>query len=360
MKRHLFLLFAILAILVSPAHGALSKANFAWGTLSSAIAIADIEDDTFTVTMGTNSGALPASGEFLITVFSASCSNPETCANREIIRIKSRSGTTLTIKTRDQESTTHTATWSTGANFVHSPTAAVDNDNYYQKTEIDTQGEVETIWGVTLATDTELADKADLLHAAAHADGGADAIAPDISQLLFTGWTAGSLLYYDGAAPAELTHVANCIVGYNASNSLVCSTTSTVLPAEVIKTASATLTTTEVFGTIISNYEETDDADLILTLPDLDSYPGANFVYHIATAMATNDTCLKAAADNAFTLGTTEGADNGCICNTAPTKYDKLTCYAATSGAGAITNVCVATQGTSWAIVADNTGDCPD
>jgi len=36
-----------------------------------------------------------------------------------------------------------------------------DLDLYYLKTAIDTQGEVETIWGVTLATDTEISTKVD-------------------------------------------------------------------------------------------------------------------------------------------------------------------------------------------------------
>lgn len=128
---------------------------------------------------------------------------------------------------------------------------------------------------------------------------------------------------------------------------------------EVIKTASATLTLTEVASTLISNYGETDDADLILTLPDLDTYQGSNFIYRIETAMATNDTCVKAAADNAFMLAGAAGADNGCICNAAPAVGDKLTCVVWTNGASTVVIDCEATRGT-WAIVADATGDCPD
>jgi len=128
---------------------------------------------------------------------------------------------------------------------------------------------------------------------------------------------------------------------------------------EIIKTADATLTLAEVSGTFLSNYGETDDADLILTLTDLDLYPGANFLYRIEAAMATNDTCIKAAADNAFMLDGSAGADNGCICNTAPAVGDKLTCAAFTNGASTVVIDCEGTRGT-WAIVADNTGDCPN
>jgi hypothetical protein len=128
---------------------------------------------------------------------------------------------------------------------------------------------------------------------------------------------------------------------------------------EVIKVASASLTLQEVAGTVISNYGETDDADLILTGPDIDTYGGASFVYNIVAAMATNDTCVKAAADNLINFEGTNGAANGCVCNAAPALGDKLTCYSLTTGAGATDWFCEGTRGT-WAAVADNTGDCPD
>jgi len=128
---------------------------------------------------------------------------------------------------------------------------------------------------------------------------------------------------------------------------------------EIIKTASATLTAYETNGTVISNYGETDDADLILTGNDVDTLPGHSFVYNIVAAMATNDTCFKAAADNLLNFEGTSGADNGCICNAAPSLGDKLTCYALTTGASAADWFCEGTRGT-WAAVADNTGDCPD
>jgi hypothetical protein len=129
--------------------------------------------------------------------------------------------------------------------------------------------------------------------------------------------------------------------------------------AEVIKTASATLTELEVSGTVITNYGETDDANLILTIPDLDAAPGANFIGKVATAMSTYDFCYKAAADNAFVLDGTAGADNGCICNATPALRDKLVCVATTSAAGAVEIDCETTRGT-WALVADNTGSCPN
>jgi len=44
-----------------------------------------------------------------------------------------------------------------GSNLYQNGNAVIDTSTGYLKTEIDTQGEVETIWGVTLATDTELA-----------------------------------------------------------------------------------------------------------------------------------------------------------------------------------------------------------
>jgi hypothetical protein len=131
------------------------------------------------------------------------------------------------------------------------------------------------------------------------------------------------------------------------------------LSKEVVKTASATLEALEVSGTVITNYGETDDANLVLTLPDLDTTPGANFIGKVSTAMSTYDVCFKAAADNAFVLDGTAGADNGCICNATPTLRDKLACVATTSAAGAVEIDCETTRGT-WALVADNTGSCPN
>jgi hypothetical protein len=128
---------------------------------------------------------------------------------------------------------------------------------------------------------------------------------------------------------------------------------------EVIKTASATLTTSETNGQLITNYGETDDADLILTSHDIDTFPGNSFVYNIVTTMATNDTCFKAAADNLINFEGTNGADNGCVCNASPTLGNKLTCYALTTGASVADWYCEGTRGT-WVAVADNTGDCPD
>lgn len=60
--------------------------------------------------------------------------------------------------------TTHLSTadqiydWVAGNPFSWITNAVSDLSNYYLKTEIDTQGEVETIWGVSLATDGELSD----------------------------------------------------------------------------------------------------------------------------------------------------------------------------------------------------------
>lgn len=111
----------------------------------------------------------------------------------------------------------------------------------------------------------------------------------------------------------------------------------------------------------MSNYGETDDANLVLTLPDIDTYAGIRFKVHAATDMTTNDWCIKAAADNKFYLGGTAGADNGCICldNGNFDVGDELNCYTATNGASVTDIFCVATVG-AWTAVADNTGSCPD
>jgi hypothetical protein len=128
---------------------------------------------------------------------------------------------------------------------------------------------------------------------------------------------------------------------------------------EFTKTATATLELLEVSGTVVTNYGETDDANLVLTLPDLDAYPGTNFIGKVSTAMPTYDFCFKTAADNAFVLDGTAGADNGCICNATPALRDKVACVATTTAAGAVEIDCETTRGT-WALVADNTGSCPN
>jgi len=128
---------------------------------------------------------------------------------------------------------------------------------------------------------------------------------------------------------------------------------------EVIKAASATLTAAESNGTTITNYGETDDAHLILTLPDLDTTPGANFLLTTVTDMTTYDFGIKAAADNHFILDGVAGADNGCILAADPAPYDKLSCVAITNGSSTVYIDCETVRGT-WAIVADNTGSCPN
>jgi len=129
---------------------------------------------------------------------------------------------------------------------------------------------------------------------------------------------------------------------------------------EVVKTSNATLSLDEMTGRFITNYGETDDADLILTASDIDTSIGHTFIYTIVSAMTTNDTCFKAAADNKINFeGTAQTADNGCICNELPGLGDELACYNVTIGASQSNWFCKATMGT-WVAVEDNVGDCPD
>jgi len=197
-----------------------------------------------------------------------------------------------------------------------------------------------------------------------------DSLLDDILGLTLTN---GDILYYNGTHIVQLdSGTANYVLQANGaaapswSGSLSVSAidlTDADLNAklyEVIKTSDATLTDKEVSGTSITNYAETDDADLILTGPDIDTAPGRNFILTIVTAMATYDMCFKASADNLINLDGTAGADNGCVCNSTPTAGDTIACYGVTTGASVADWMCKTITGTTWAAVADATGSCPD
>jgi hypothetical protein len=71
---------------------------------------------TFDVTPDAASKALPASN-FVIVLYDATYNSASEDANREIIKITSRSSNTLTISARDQEGTTHSGDWAIGAKY---------------------------------------------------------------------------------------------------------------------------------------------------------------------------------------------------------------------------------------------------
>jgi hypothetical protein len=119
----------------------LGKTNFGYSTTESLIETNDAEDDTFTIESGTGS-RFPSGTEFLIVVYSSSCSKPATCASREIIRIKSRSGTTLTIKARDQEGTSHSTDWGIGSKIDHMATAGTFTEMENAINDITATGDV--------------------------------------------------------------------------------------------------------------------------------------------------------------------------------------------------------------------------
>lgn len=93
--------------------------NFCFGTIGvGGITNIQGEDTTFLVVPNTTSGTLPATGEFIIVIYTSSCSTPHQCAAREGIRIKSRSANTLTIKTRNVVGDGGQQAWLAGDKYI--------------------------------------------------------------------------------------------------------------------------------------------------------------------------------------------------------------------------------------------------
>jgi hypothetical protein len=117
-------------------HASLAWSNAAWGTInvSNILSDAEGENSTFAVDLNTYSGTFPSSGEFLVQVYSSSCTSYINCSAREIVRVKAVSGTgpyTLTIKARNQEGTTHSGNWGSGSKVTHAFTAGAFSEFGY-------------------------------------------------------------------------------------------------------------------------------------------------------------------------------------------------------------------------------------
>jgi len=132
----LFLLLSLFCVTNSFAAIDWTYSNFAYTNMgSNVISDAETEDDTFTVAGGTGA-RFPASGMFFVTVYDYDCDNARTCATKEVIKIKSRSTDTFTIKARNQEGTTHTGDWAENDKIELAITGGAVNSII---TEIDTK-----------------------------------------------------------------------------------------------------------------------------------------------------------------------------------------------------------------------------
>ena len=127
----------LILLMCMPAWAAnLEMSNFGYGTLASALGTSDT---TLTVTYNSLSDTFPTSGKFRVLVFSASCSSPASCTQREIIELDGSATTTFTISQRgsaitDSDSGTTTQAWVAGdkiwgaitAEYTHSQLQSVN------------------------------------------------------------------------------------------------------------------------------------------------------------------------------------------------------------------------------------------
>uniref|UniRef100_A0A6M3KIU8 Uncharacterized protein n=1 Tax=viral metagenome TaxID=1070528 RepID=A0A6M3KIU8_9ZZZZ len=123
MKRLIFLIVAITLLMVNPAYAEVAS-NFSYGVIDTSNTLADAEavGDTFAVLMSATSTDLPT-GAGRVVVYTSTCSAPSSCTAREIVTysVISCAGTspnricTATITARNQESTTHSGDWVSGA-----------------------------------------------------------------------------------------------------------------------------------------------------------------------------------------------------------------------------------------------------
>lgn len=112
MKRLLFLFFIICLLPISAYSYPIDKINFTYGTLLEAIDSGDTTDEVINIEYGANSG-YPVWGQqctrdypCTVVVYDASCSQPSSCANREIMKVYDLvNGTpdTFTISSRNSE-----------------------------------------------------------------------------------------------------------------------------------------------------------------------------------------------------------------------------------------------------------------
>lgn len=93
--------------------------NFCFGNIGAGgITSSQGLDTTFVVAPDATSGVLPATGEYILVVFTSTCAAPHVCANREGIKIKSRSSNTLTIKARNVIAEGNQQVWAVGDKYV--------------------------------------------------------------------------------------------------------------------------------------------------------------------------------------------------------------------------------------------------
>lgn len=131
--KKLIIFFILLALNTTAFANWDTKENFVYSSIDggNVLADAEAEDATFAVDLGTNSATFPSctdSNPCRLVIFGSTCSQPSSCGIREIVLIKTAScvssDCTLTVKSRNQESTTHSGDWGSGSKVQMNPTVA--------------------------------------------------------------------------------------------------------------------------------------------------------------------------------------------------------------------------------------------
>lgn len=127
MSKTIYFLMIFIMAISTYCYAAETAVNYVHGKIDVSNSLADAETtgDTFAVVLNQNSNDFPNAAA-RVTVYGSSCSQPSSCATREILTISAAScaGTyptricTLTIAARNQESTTHSGDWTTGDKVV--------------------------------------------------------------------------------------------------------------------------------------------------------------------------------------------------------------------------------------------------
>lgn len=132
MKRLVFLVIFFLMISSQANAEYVTNQNFVYGTIGSDyIQTSDTIGSTFTIVYGTNSNTMTGctdANPCRIVVYDASCTQASSCANREIMDIRTVSSLTFTIDARNAETPTCTScTFAQGAKWAEVTSAGILN-----------------------------------------------------------------------------------------------------------------------------------------------------------------------------------------------------------------------------------------
>lgn len=138
----------------------------------------------------------------------------------------------------------------------------------------------------------------------------------------------------DTTEVARVTSGGNVLVGTDTSHGpkLEINGSMSGLSYELVKTASATLTTAEVANTFISNYGQTTSTNMTLTAPT--AVAGMSVIIDVSTMLeGSNYIEFKAATNDKIYFDGTAGADNGSVRATAQHIGSFLACKTFKTGA---------------------------